>query len=272
MANGELTRDPLIRTFGAVLRAHREAAGLSRPQLAEALGCTYQWIEKLETAQRPPSEATSIDLDTYFSTPATFHTMWTEIRRTGRCPELPPGFSGFIELEAKATIMYIFENMVITGLFQTPAYAYEVLKAGRKPELIEQLVATRIERQQILARKEPPDIVLVVDEGVLHRPVGDEKVRREQIAHLVELAEQPNVTIQVVPSHTGAYAGFMGAFTMLSFDDHADLVYVEGHAEGQVIDQPDKVRAHELRFSLIRSAGMSADDSLKLLRAVWESL
>ncbi|MEU8797213.1 helix-turn-helix transcriptional regulator [Spirillospora sp. NPDC048819] len=39
------TRDPLLRTFGAVLRAHREAAGLSRPQLAQALGCQASWIE-----------------------------------------------------------------------------------------------------------------------------------------------------------------------------------------------------------------------------------
>lgn len=272
MANGELTRDPLIRTFGAVLRAHREAAGLSRPQLAEALGCTYQWIEKLETAQRPPSEATATDLDTYFTTPATFHTMWTEIRRTGRCPELPPGFSGFIELEAKATIMYIFENMVITGLFQTPAYAYEVLKAGRKPEVIEQLVATRIQRQQILTRDDPPEIVLILDEWALHRPIGDAETRKEQLRHLMDLAEQPNITVQIVPCRTGTYAGLPGAFILLGFDDAPDLAYVEGHAEDQVIDQPDRVRTHELRFSLIRGAAISADDSLKLLRTVWENL
>lgn len=64
MAHGGLTRDPLIRAYGSVLRGHREGAGLSRPQLANALGCTPQWIEKLETGQRAPSEATSADLDT----------------------------------------------------------------------------------------------------------------------------------------------------------------------------------------------------------------
>jgi transcriptional regulator with XRE-family HTH domain len=89
MANGALTRDPLIRAFGAVLRGHREAAKLSRPALAKALGCTPQWIEKLETGQRAPSEATSEDLDTYFKTPETFHRMWIEIRRAGKYTELP---------------------------------------------------------------------------------------------------------------------------------------------------------------------------------------
>jgi transcriptional regulator with XRE-family HTH domain len=271
MAHGSLTRDPLIRAFGAVLRAHREAAGLSRPQLAKALGCTYQWIEKLETGQRAPSEATSADLDTYFTTPATFHTMWLELRRAGRYTELPPGFSGFVDLEAKATIIYIFESMVVTGLFQTREYAHEVLKAGRRPDVVDRLIAARMDRQEILGREDPPQIVFVLDEWVLHRPVGETKTRQDQIRHLIDLAERPNITMQLVPARTGAYAGLPGAFILLSFDDGPDLVYVEGHAEDQVIDQPDKVRAHELRFSLIRGAAMSADDSLKLLRTVWES-
>lgn len=197
--------------------------------------------------------------------------MWLEIRRAGRCPELPPGFSGFVDLEAKASIMYIFENMVITGLFQTPEYAHEVLKTGRKTDAIDRLIATRMERQQILTREDPPLIVLVFDEWILHRPVGNDEIRKEQIRRLIDRAEQPNISVQIVPSRTGAYLGFMGAFTLLSFDDGPDVVYVEGHAEGQVIDQPDKVRDHELSFSLIRGTAMSVDDSLKLLRTVLES-
>jgi transcriptional regulator with XRE-family HTH domain len=255
-----------------VLRGHREAAGLSRPALAQALGCTPQWIEKLETAQRAPSEAASEDLDTYFKTPETFHRMWVEIRRAGKHAELPPGFSGFVELEAKASMMCVFENMVVTGLLQTPQYARELLKAGRKSEVVEGLVATRMERQEILVREDPPVIVFVLDEGVLYRPIGGEDTRKDQIGHLIDRAEDPNITIQIVTSRTGAYVGVMGAFTLLSFDDGPDLVYVEGHAEGQVIDQPDKVQAHVLGFSLIRGAAMSADDSLKLLRTIWENV
>ncbi|MEV5752461.1 helix-turn-helix transcriptional regulator [Actinoallomurus sp. NPDC052308] len=272
MTNGALTRDPLVRAFGAVLRGHREAAKLSRAALAEALGCTPQWIEKLETALRAPSEATSEDLDTYFKTPETFHRMWLEIRRAGKHAELPPGFSGFVELEAKATIMYIFEPMVITGLFQTPEYACEVLKVGRRPEAVERLVATRLERQQILASENAPEIVLVLDEWALRRPIGDLKIRKEQIRRLLELAESPNISIQLVSSQTGTYAGLPGAFILLRLEDGTDYAYIEGHVEDQVIDRPDKVRAYELRFNLIRSAAMSADDSLALLREGWENL
>jgi hypothetical protein len=106
---------------------------------------------------------------------------------------------------------------------------------------------------------------------ILHRPIGDAETRKEQVCHLIDLAEQPNITMQIVPRMTGTYAGFPGAFILVSFDDGPDLVYVEGHAEDQVIDQPNKVRAYELRFNLIRGAAISADDSLKLLRTGWES-
>jgi len=272
MAHGDLTRDPLIRAFGAVVRAYREAAGLSRAKLADALGCSPQWIEKVETGARPPSEATSLDLDTYFKTPGVFHTMWKELKRAGKAVGLPPGFTGFVDLEARAGVMNIFESMVITGLFQTPGYAYETLKPGRRPEAIKDLVATRIERQKILGREVPPEIVFLVDETVLHRPIGDRETRKSQLAHLAALAEQPNITVQVIPAGTGSYAGLSGPFTLMTFDEGPDLAYVEGHTEGRLFDQPEKVRSHTLQFSLIRGSAISAPDSLKLILTIEEAL
>jgi transcriptional regulator with XRE-family HTH domain len=267
------TRDPLIRTFGAVLRAHREAAGLSRPQLAEALGCRPGWIEKLETAQKPPSEATADDLDVYFQTPKRlFWVMWLEIKREGKRAVLPPGFSGFVEREAKASAMYVFECMVITGMFQTPEYAHEVLKAGRKPEEIEELVAQRMERQEILTRDDPPQIVAVFDEAVIRRMIGSPEIMRDQIHRLIEIAEMPKVTVQIVTSTTGAYAGDMGAFTILGFDDEPDIAYSEGYIGGHLTDHRAAVRRYTLAFNLVRGTAVSADESMSLLRSVLESL
>ncbi|MEO3786116.1 helix-turn-helix transcriptional regulator [Actinocorallia sp. B10E7] len=271
MAHGDLARDPLIRAFGAVVRAYREAAGLSRAKLAEALGCSPQWIEKIETGARPPSEATSIDLDTYFKTPGAFHAMWRELKRAGKTVDFP-GFPGFVALEAKASTMHIFENMVITGLFQTPEYAYEILKPGRRPDVIEDLVATRLERQRILERESPPEIVLILDETALHRPIGDQQLRKNQFYHLAELADAPNITVQIIPSSTGSYAGLPGAFTLMEFDSMPSAVYIEKHTDGEIIGQTERVRSYALQFSLIRGAAMSAPESMKLLRMIGDTL
>jgi transcriptional regulator with XRE-family HTH domain len=276
MANdgSRYTRDPMLRTFGAVLRAYRDARGLSRPQLAEALGCKPRWIEKLETAEKPPSEATAEDLDVYFNTgPArTFWTMWREIKREGKHAILPPGFSGFVDREAEAAVMYVFEAMAITGLFQTPEYAYEVLREGRKPEEVEELVAKRVERQEILAREDPPQIVAVFDEAAIRRVVGDAEVMRGQIRRLVEIAKMPNVTMQFVASTKGAYAGIMGAFTILGREDGSSVAYTEGHVGGRLVDNRATVHKYALRFDLIRGAAMPADESLRLLHCLLESL
>ncbi|MFG2003687.1 Scr1 family TA system antitoxin-like transcriptional regulator [Spirillospora sp. NPDC048911] len=258
--------------FGTELRAYREAAGLSRPQLAEQLGYTPQWIGQVEAGKSTPSEDFAKDCDTFFQTNGTFHRIWTWIQLLGRLQLLPPGFPDFLEHEAEATVMHIFETMVITGLFQTRTYAYQVLKAGRTSEVVEQLVTTRMERQELLEGEAPPHIVAVFDEGAVRRPVGDRGVMREQIQRLIELAERPNITLQIVPADRGAYAGLPGAFTIMGFDCDPEVVHVGGHMGAQLIEHTDGVRGYALRFDLIRGAAMSADDTLKLLRSILESI
>ncbi|SEG90742.1 Helix-turn-helix domain-containing protein [Thermomonospora echinospora] len=272
------TRDPLIRTFGAFLRSLRESRRLTRQQLADALGCGPEWIEKLETAQRPPSEQTAKDLDTFFlglpeETQGPFWKAWNEIRGQGRHLALLPGFSGYVEHEAKASSLHIFGAMVLHGLFQTEEYAYEVLKKGRTPEQAKQLVATRMERQNVLTRKDPPHIVAVFDAMALRRKIGNTEVMKDQLRHLIDLAEDhPNITIQLVPEHVGSYQGVMGAFTILGVSDGPNLVYVEGYTTGQLIDHPDEIQAYTRNYDLIRGTAASADESLSMLHATLENL
>lgn len=257
--------------LGAELRAYREAAGLSRPDLAEKLGCTPQWVGQIELSTSAPSEAFAQDLDTFFATNGAFHRLWEWTKRTSRIQMLPPGFPDFLQREAEASIIYIFEAMIIPGLFQTRDYAHEVLRAGRRPDDVEQLVELRLSRQEILDDEDPPCVVAVLDEGSVLRTVGGPEVMRDQIRHLAELAGRPNITIQIVPISKGAYAGVMGAFMLLSFDDAADSAYIEGHTGGQLIDHIPTVRGHALRFESIRGTAMSADHSLALLNEILEN-
>ncbi|MFD0850786.1 helix-turn-helix domain-containing protein [Actinomadura adrarensis] len=258
--------------FGAELRAYREAAELSRPQLAERLGYSPQWIGQIEQGTSAPSEDFAKDCDTYFGTNGSFYRIWEWIKLSGQLQLLPPGFPEFLRREEKAVVMYIFEAMTVTGLFQTHDYAYEVLKAGRSKEEIEDLVGTRLDRQKILTGTNPPRVVVIFDEGALRRPVGGPEVMRGQIRHLIELAELPNVTLQIVPLNKGAYPGVMGAFTLITSDDEPDMVYIEGHVGGQLLSHTVTVREYGLRFDLIRGVAISTDDSLDLLHTILESL
>ena len=263
---------PAVRAFAAELEVWRRMAGLSKAEVAEALGYTPQLIGQLEAGKNIPSKKFAEDTDTYFDTNGVFVRLWKLINDTRHLAALPPGFSDYVAREGDASRMYFFEPSVVKGLFQTPGYAYEVLKSGRSEDEIEQLVAKRMERQEILRRPGPPRIVAIFDEGVVRRMIGSPQVMREQIGRLIEEAIRPYVTLQIVPSDTGAYAGLPGAFTILGFDDSPDLVYTEGHVGGQVIADPQTVREYALRYDLIRGAAISAVDSLKLLHEVLESL
>lgn len=270
-------RDPGVPSspteyFGTELRAYREAAGLSRPQLAERLGYTPQRIGQVESGQNGPSEDFAKDCDTCFGTNGTFHRIWEWMQRIGRLAVLPPGFPDFIEREHEAEVMHIFETMVVTGLFQTPEYAYEVLRLDKTLETVDQLVETRIRRQEILKREDPPYVVAIFDEGAVRRPVGNADVMKAQLQHLIGLSDLHHVTLQIVQSAKGAYAGLPGAFMLLSFRDALDVVHVEGHAGAQLVDHSDVVRKFGVRFDLIRGAAMNADDSRALLRTILGSL
>ncbi|WP_030171225.1 helix-turn-helix domain-containing protein [Spirillospora albida] len=270
---GDFTRDPLIRAYAALLRSYREGASLSRARLAEALGCSPGWIEKLETCEKPPSEATSDDLDTFFKIPArTFHTMWTEIKKEGKQLAGPPGFQEYVRREAEASVLHIFAALVLHGLFQTPDYARAVLATSRGAHEMEEQVTARLSRQEIFERRRLSQVMIVIDEGVLRRPTGGPAVMKEQIAHLATMACDPRIALQIVPSSTGAYPGTMGAFTTLGFEERPDVVYVEGHTAGHLFQEHREVRAHALRFNMIRAAALSADQSLELLHAIAEDL
>jgi transcriptional regulator with XRE-family HTH domain len=270
--SGDFTRDPLVRAFGSLLRARREAAELGKTQLGDLLGCTSQWIGLVENAVKPPSEAFAIDLDTYFKTSVRdFHRMWEEIKRAGRHRVLPEGFPAFLQLESEATSMRKFDALMITGLLQTEQYARDVLRSGQKLEALEQLVASRMERQAVLERDDPPRLWLLTDEAVIRRNIGGSAVMRDQMHRLAAVAQQPNVTVQVIPGRVGSYPGLEGSFTLLSFDGSPDVAYIEGAGgHGILVEKTDQVAALAVRFDLIRAAALPETESLELIAAVVE--
>lgn len=263
---------PAIQAFAAELAAWREGAGLSKIQLAELLGYTPQLIGQFEACKNVPSRKFAEDADTFFKTNGVFVRLWNLINKTRHLAALPPGFPEFIEREAAASRMYVFDPIVIKGLFQTRDYASEILKPGRFPEEIEELVTERMDRQKILDRSKPPYIVAIFDEMALRRLISGPDVMREQIQHLIELAQRPNITIHIVPADVGSYAGSLGAFTILSFDNGPDLVYTEDYIGGRLNADKADVEEYMVSYDLIRSVAISAEESLNLLRAILESL
>jgi transcriptional regulator with XRE-family HTH domain len=263
---------PAIRAFATELEVWRGEAGLSKVELAETLGYTPQLISQLEAGKNIPSKKFAEDADTFFGTNGLFFRLWKLINQTRHMAALPPGFSKFVQLEARANAIRVFGLLLVTGLLQTEEYAREVLLTIQRPEAVEQFVGARMERQAMLARDRPPRLWATLDERALRCGVGGAGVMRGQLEHLVAASRRPNIMVEVVPQDAGSYAGLEGGFTLLSFDDEPDVAYTESAGRGQVIEDPAGVAAFHVRYDLIRGHALPVAESRTLIESILEGL
>ncbi|MCO5992578.1 helix-turn-helix domain-containing protein [Actinoallomurus rhizosphaericola] len=245
------------------MRKHREGASLSQAELADQLHWAKSTVGNLETAFRSPTVDHAKDLDRFFTTDR-FGWLHGLIVRE----ELPDFFRPFARREPDATHIRAFEPSLVPGLLQIEEYIRALLATERDPADIEQTVAARLDRQRILHRKAPapPRLWAVLDETVIRREVGGPEVMRKQLAHLLQMAECHNVIIQLVPMSVGAYPGLEGGFSILSFDEGADMAFAGASGGGHMIEQQKDVARAVTRFELIRSHAVSANESIRLIR------
>jgi hypothetical protein len=106
-------------------------------------------------------------------------------------------------------------------------------------EEVERRVTLRTNRQGVLSRPEPVRLWAVVDEAVLRRPIGGVKSMIEQLDHLIDQSQLPNVTLQVMPFSVGGHAATGGAYSILRFpeQDLPDMVYIEHLTSALYLDK-----------------------------------
>jgi hypothetical protein len=161
---------------------------------------------------------------------------------------LPAWLEPYVGLEAAASVIRTYQIQIIPGLLQTEGYARALIRQGSaaSEEEIARRSELRSSRQEVLRRPDSPQLWVVVDEGALRRPVGSREVVREQIKHLIEVADHPAVTLQILPFSAGAHSAMGGPFTILRFaePDLADVVYIEQLTSALYLDKPVEVDSY----------------------------
>ncbi|GAA0940674.1 helix-turn-helix transcriptional regulator [Actinocorallia libanotica] len=232
------------KSFVIEMRARRETAGLSRYKLAERLGCSPQWPGKVETFEKLPSEGLADDLDTFFATGGTFRRLWEQMVEARRLGLISNGFRPLVEAEKEAKRIVIYDPLLVTGLVQTEAFATHMFSVGARPDKAAELLAIRMERQEILGKAESPWLFILSHERVI-RGIPDE-FREEQCKRMLDLMGDPKVCIQLIPE--GAPVYHPGGCQLLGFDDGTNVAYID----------------------VIRSAALSAAESEWLIRSIME--
>jgi Domain of unknown function (DUF5753) len=178
---------------------------------------------------------------------------------------VPTWFEDWLRTEGEAHTLRIWQPLIIPGLFQIAGYARALfLATGVDEQKADELVAVRLERQSILDCAEPPHVITVLDEAVLHRLVGSPALMYEQLTHLVGLSERPNVSIEVVPSSTGENAGLSGALLLASCDGAPDVLDMVG-VEDVTVERRSLVRHATRIFDLVRADALPRTASRTLI-------
>jgi transcriptional regulator with XRE-family HTH domain len=272
------------RKLGILLRQLRESSDYTGEQVAKHLRVRSPKIYRVEGGKVVPThpELTML-MDLYQVTDEHREILLQlaeEARRKGWYESyesvLPPKFENYVGLESDATSLRAYEPSLVHGLLQTKDYAHAVLTAGNPaehPDDIDLLVDLRMRRQELLTREHDPlQFWVVLEEVVLHRPVGGTQVLIEQLRHLLAVAtELPHVTIQIIPTSVGAHAGLAGSFSILEFEPSSpEVIYVDSHGGNLTLEKTRDLRRCKLLYNNLLADALSTKESVQLIKAALE--
>lgn len=252
------------------IRLAREAKGMSRATVGKALYVSESLVQSWESGRYIPKPDQIGALEKVLETNGYLGRLAEDLVSDEAVPE----FMGkWLTVESGARMLHTYEPMLIPGLLQTEDYAREVIiKSGRLVNDIDERVKSRIKRQEILAVESDKTFVIIVDEGVLHRPVVSAKVMHEQLIHVWEVAQQQNVNFLVVPDSVGAYPGCAGGFVIATINGR-EVVYVDDAFSGDILESKEDVITMKRVWESIRFESASGKQSMELLEKAikkWE--
>ncbi|MBB5959003.1 transcriptional regulator with XRE-family HTH domain [Saccharothrix tamanrassetensis] len=191
---------------------------------------------------------------------------------------LPVKYRRFRMDELEAYRERTLDVAYVPGMLQTAGYAEAVARASHRlvvgDDWVETAGAERLSRQQLLSRADPFELHALIDEAALRRAVGGPAVLREQLDHLVDAAERPNVTIQVLPFDAGAYGPQPTALLLLDFpeEDAPCAAYTEEISGLAMLEEPEEVEPLDGVWRDAAAAALTPEDSVKFVLAVRDTL
>jgi inactivated superfamily I helicase len=177
--------------------------------------------------------------------------------------------STFVALENDAEAERFYGQMIVPGVLQTAQYAEVLVRAGlfaAPPGEVARRVEARLARQSVLVKDEPLRLSAILDEAALRRQVGGPRVMADQIAHLIAMAERPNVSVQILPFANGAHMAMTGSFALLRFSGPpaSYIAYLENLTDELFIENEAEAFQYSLAFDRLSELSLGQEASLTL--------
>lgn len=263
------------RRLGAELRRLRIEAGLKVQEVAEVLECGQPKVSQIENGKRGIRPLDLTVLLKHYGVEddrqcASLRRLAKEIHKvdwwSNQGPLLQDSLRDYLTLEADSELVRAYESAVIPGLLQTEAYMRRLF-AVFPPERVELLVETRMKRKELLDDQSGFCLRAIIDVPVLHRIGGSPDAVLEQLEHLQQAAERPNVNIQVLPLDATLPPEQYPPFTIFrqKGEPPADVIWLEHITGGSLLEQRQDVLRYSTAWDDLTAAALSPAASLQYI-------
>ncbi|MER5555449.1 helix-turn-helix transcriptional regulator [Streptomyces sp. NPDC002793] len=264
------SREPRAR-FAEELRHLRTERGESLRQLGERLGWDWSLFGKMEKGETVGGPEVVQALDQYYGTPGLLLAMW-ELAISDQS-QFKERYQRYMSLEAEATSLWHFAVSVLPGLLQTPAYARELLASGGFSGVrLTQQVEARMGRRSLLEGESAPPFRTILSEAALRTASRSAEDWREQLEYLSEMAERPNLTLQVLPQSAGLHGLSSTDVWFLRLPDSRTVAYTEHGYGGELHEESAAVERMQRTYDATRDLALSPTESQKFVLRMLEEL
>ncbi|MFI0742855.1 Scr1 family TA system antitoxin-like transcriptional regulator [Streptomyces sp. NPDC021100] len=260
----------VIARYAARLRELRAERGLTRAEVADQVFLSYSAIAKFESGERFPTEEVAQELDEVLGAGGSLFDLWDDIQES---PDAKWAKRQF-DYESR-TVRFRQYTDSVPALLQTDDYLTTLLKAGL-PEAggnLEEKVRYRQRRRALLEGPEPPQFHGLITETALHWRIGDHRVMRDQLVHLLAAAEKPHIRLHILAfDHVPPPGGLMrlGRTTILTLRSGQSVVQRPGIARSFYITQPPEVAEYASLYDSLQAWALSREATTALIRKVIE--
>lgn len=268
------------RQLGATLRKLRARRGMTLEEAGRIVGVSKATVSRYETQAGPVKWPIVDALCREYGATEAERTAVVSLAKEAKqqgwwssfADSIPEHINLLLTLEDEAVREDHFACLYVPGLLQTRRYTEAVQHASEmrfSSEEIERLVDIRMKRQEILKRTSPPHLWVILDESVVRRTVGSRDVMSEQLSHLLEANESPNITLQVLPFSKGAHSAAMGSFVILGgVEPSLDVVYVDIHVGSLFMEKDEELERYRLAFDYLRAQALDMAATSALIERV----
>jgi len=262
------------RRLGSDLKKIREAAAITIEQVADRLECSSSKISRIENGHIGVSPRDVEAMLGFYGVTGERAEELLQVARDAREKGWWQAYGSvlvgtYVALEAAAVRIRAYEAQLVPGLLQIPSYTEQVMRGARpdiQPDVLKKRLEVRERRQLLLSEEDPLDLWVILDQAVITRLIGNAAIMMEQLRWLHEVAQRPNITVQVLPFDVGAHAGTDGTFSVLEYEQNSqDFVFVENAYGGIFLEKEEHLERYRGIFERLTTTALSKEASLAVI-------